>query len=114
MCSSRPSISSQPSEELPPNRGGREQVWIQQYVEVRHNWLANHSNTILRNTIYRTRDLMREIVRGNWDLSVLPILANGVAVDDKVAGHSAMTLSSLTAGDIPFLGDPDAAGSGAA
>jgi glycosyl hydrolase family 46 len=94
--------------EVPPASGGREKVWIQQYVEVRHNWLANHPNHILRNTIYRTRDMMREIERGNWDLALLPIMAHGVAVDDKVAGMLS-TVASLTADEIPFLGDPDAA-----
>ncbi len=93
--------------EVPPARGGREKAWIQQYVEVRHNWLANHSNHILRNTIYRTRDMLREIARGNWDLGTLPIMAHGVPVDDKVAGMLE-TVASLTADEIPFLGDPDA------
>ena len=66
-----------------PAAGGRETEWIRQYVEVRHAWLRDHSNPELRPTIYRTRDLMREITRGNWNLSQLPISANGTKVDDR-------------------------------
>jgi chitosanase len=94
-------------EELLPARGGREKVWIQQYVQVRHNWLANHPKPILRKTIYRTRDLLREIGRDNWTLALLPISANGVPVDDKVQG-TMVAAESFGADDIPFLGDPDA------
>ena len=65
-----------------PSEGGNEKKWIHDYVEVRHNWLRTHSNPVLRPTIYRTRDLMREINRDNWDLSKLPISANGTPVTD--------------------------------
>lgn len=65
-----------------PSEGGNEKKWIHDYVEVRHNWLRTHSNPVLRPTIYRTRDLMREIQRNNWDLSKLPISANGTSVTD--------------------------------
>ena len=93
--------------ETPPSNGGREKVWIQQYVEVRQNWLANHPNSVLHSTIYRTRDMLREIGRDNWDLAVLPIMAHGVAVDDR--GASMLEAATLTANEIPFLGDPDSA-----
>lgn len=66
--------------EAPPVEGGNERKWIQQYVDARQNWLANHSNKILRNTVYRTKCLKAEIARGNWDLSQLPITANDVKV----------------------------------
>jgi len=66
--------------EAPPVEGGEEETWIKQYVDTRHKWLANHSNAILRNTIYRTKCLKREIQRNNWDLSQLPIEANDVQV----------------------------------
>jgi chitosanase len=64
----------------PPVEGGNERKWIEQYVDARHNWLANHSNKILRNTVYRTKCFKAEIARGNWDLSQLPITANDVKV----------------------------------
>jgi chitosanase len=93
--------------ELPPARGGNERVWIRQYVGVRHEWLRTHPRPIVRATIYRTRDLAREIARGNWDLDMLPIMANGTPVD---AGGSAIT-GAFDEGDIPYIpvGDSDAA-----
>ncbi len=66
--------------EAVPADGGNERKWIEEYVNARHNWLANHSNEILRNTVYRTKCLKAEIARGNWDLSQLPIIANDVKV----------------------------------
>jgi chitosanase len=72
--------------ERPPSSGGREEEWIRQYVDVRHAWLKFHSNPVLRPTVYRTRDLKREIDRGNWDLAMLPISANGTPVDDRPDG----------------------------
>jgi chitosanase len=63
-----------------PSTGGDEKVWVGSYVEARHNWLSNHSNKLLRNTIYRTQALRNEIARGNWMLDRLPINMNGVAV----------------------------------
>ena len=55
-------------QERTPAHGGNEMVWIHDYVKARHEWLANHHNPEVRPTIYRTRDLAREIARGNWDL----------------------------------------------
>ena len=66
--------------EAPPVEGGSEKKWIEQYVNARHNWLANHSNKILQNTVYRTKCFKAEIARKNWDLSQLPINANDVQV----------------------------------
>lgn len=66
--------------EKSPAKGGKEKTWIEQYVDVRHNWLAHHDNEILRKTIYRTECFKREIARDNWDLSQLPIKAHGVDV----------------------------------
>jgi len=64
----------------PPAAGGNEQDWITQYVNARHDWLANHENKILRGTIYRTTCFKAEIARANWDLSQRPINANGIPV----------------------------------
>lgn len=66
--------------ETPPAKGGDEKRWITQYVDVRQAWLANHSNEILRKTIYRTQCFKREIERNNWELAQLPINAHGVNV----------------------------------
>ncbi|MBX7211256.1 MAG: chitosanase [Verrucomicrobiaceae bacterium] len=103
--------------ERPPAAGGDERTWIAQYVEVRHNWLLNHHRPAVRASAYRTRDLRREAARGNWDLAMLPVNANGVLVDDTgasgMAAPSAAGLMAATAAeagaddDIPFLGDPE-------
>jgi hypothetical protein len=61
----------------------------------------------VRQSAYRIRDLKREVARGNWELSVLPIVANGVTVDDRVAG-APMAMAGVAADEIPYLGDPDA------
>ncbi|MGE0823809.1 MAG: chitosanase [Candidatus Binatia bacterium] len=66
--------------EFPPAKGGNEKTWIKQYVDTRHKWLANHPKKILQGTVYRTQCFKREIARDNWDLSHVPINANGVKV----------------------------------
>lgn len=67
--------------ERTPAAGGDEETWINQYVAARQNWLATNPREALHATVYRTKDLMREINRNNWDLSLVPILANGTPVD---------------------------------
>ena len=62
--------------EVPPIKGGDEKKWINQYIQVRKDWLANHSNSILRKTVYRMNTFQDAIKKGNWDLSQ-PINANG-------------------------------------
>lgn len=66
--------------ENPPSLGGSEETWIEEYVRVRHDWLANHEKQILRATIYRTQCFKEQIRGGNWDLKTVPILMNGVDV----------------------------------
>jgi len=66
--------------ESPPASGGDERAWIIQYVDTRQEWLANHENRILRKTVYRTACFKNEINRDNWDLSQLPINANGIEI----------------------------------
>ncbi|PPK73942.1 chitosanase [Methylobacter tundripaludum] len=65
---------------VPPNKGGDEKTWISQYVDARHQWLATASNPELHPTVYRTQCFKDEIARNNWDLSKLPINANGIHV----------------------------------
>lgn len=52
-----------------PSMGGDEKEWITNYVNARHDWLAHHSNQLLRNTIYRTACFKGQIQHNNWDLS---------------------------------------------
>ena len=65
--------------EKPPVKGGDEKTWIKQYVDVRHQWLKNHSKKILQNTIYRTQCFKTQIQNNNWNLDQ-PVRANGVNV----------------------------------
>lgn len=65
--------------EVPPAKGGDEKTWITQYVDVRHNWLANHENKLLRNTTYRTKCFKEQISNNNWDLDQ-PINAHGIII----------------------------------
>ncbi|PPK73905.1 glycosyl hydrolase family 46 [Methylobacter tundripaludum] len=67
-------------DEMPPKKEGDEKTWISEYVNVRQNWLATASNPALHPTVYRTQCFNNEIARNNWDLSLLPINANGVHV----------------------------------
>ncbi|MBM3235917.1 chitosanase [Candidatus Poribacteria bacterium] len=69
--------------ENPPSLGGEEKAWITAYVRERHEWLKSHPRPVVRASCYRTEDLKREIARGNWELSQLPIVANGVEVYPK-------------------------------
>lgn len=62
-----------------PKNGGNEKDWITQYVNVRHNWLSNHSVPILRKTIYRTKDMKRAIESNDWNLDST-FIANGIKV----------------------------------
>lgn len=66
--------------ETVPAAGGDEKAWIKAYVNARHSWLATHHRPVVRATIYRTNCFKTELARGNWDLSRLPINANGTSV----------------------------------
>lgn len=63
-----------------PVNGGAEKGWVREYVATRDAWLRNHSNTLLRKTVYRTECLKGEIARDNWDLAQLPVKAHGIDV----------------------------------
>jgi chitosanase len=67
-------------EESVPGAGGGERAWISAYVDARHGWLSNHPRPAVRATVYRTACFKQEIARANWDLSKLPVVANGVPV----------------------------------
>ncbi|CAN5857976.1 hypothetical protein BH18ACI4_BH18ACI4_08810 [soil metagenome] len=66
--------------ESPPSAGGNEKAWTKAYVNARHKWLAAHPRPPVRNTVYRTQCFKNEIQRDNWELSHLPINANGIKV----------------------------------
>lgn len=62
-----------------PSNGGDEKEWIKNYVNVRENWLANHSNPLLHQTVYRTKCFKAQMQNNNWDLAQ-SIKANGVTI----------------------------------
>ncbi len=70
--------------ENPPSLGGSEKAWTTAYVNARHKWLSTHHREIVRRTIYRTACFKQQIQKGNWNLSQVPIIANGVKVTPKV------------------------------
>ena len=71
--------------ENPPDLGGDEKAWTGAYVRERHKWLASSAREAVRASVYRTKDLKRQIDAENWDLEHLPIMANGVGVYPKTA-----------------------------
>jgi chitosanase len=60
---------------------GRERQWVENYVAVRQDWLANHTNPLLRRTVYRMESFGQLIQAGNWDLT-LPCRVRGLIIDD--------------------------------
>jgi chitosanase len=75
-----PSFLRRRFQERPPAAGGSEQAWIAAYVRTRHEWLRSHTRPVLRNTVYRTECLLKQIRTENWDLGRLPIVANGCVI----------------------------------
>jgi chitosanase len=67
--------------EKKPKDGGKEEDWIQAYADTRRDWLANHSNKILRGTVYRCDCYLREMKRDNWSLAQAPVSMHGTIVD---------------------------------
>ena len=59
-----------------PASGGDEKAWIKSYLETRKSWLANHTNTILHNTVYRPEFFLHQIRDNNWNLDKFPIYPN--------------------------------------
>lgn len=65
--------------ESPPVRGGKEKVWIEQYLNTRKSWLEAHSRPILRKTVYRVNNMLAAIKDDNWNLDKV-FNANGIKV----------------------------------
>ena len=66
--------------ENPPGMGGSEEIWMSEYVRVRHDWLSNHHRPAVRKSIYRTQAFKEQIALDNWDLQEVPVQMNGVDV----------------------------------
>ena len=89
-----------------PASGGNEQTWIQQYVSARNDWLLSSPKPVVRSSAYRTRDLLREIGRNNWDLALLPISANGVPVDARPLAAAVAAAGGGQVESIPYFPQP--------
>ncbi|WP_008310493.1 C39 family peptidase [Leptolyngbya sp. PCC 6406] len=74
-----------------------EKAWVQAYIKTRRHWLGNHSNPLLRNTVYRMDAFNQLIQVSNWDL-VLPFSVRGCRIDQAVmekGGHGRAEPSSF-------------------
>jgi chitosanase len=69
--------------ENPPVLGGNENTWISEYIRVRSEWLASHHRAAVRASVYRTKAYKAQIVKNNWDLSIVPIDMNGTDVNPE-------------------------------
>jgi len=71
---------------VPPAKGGNEREWVRQYVNSRHQWLKywgdgkSRKSKAIRASRYRTRALLEELSRENWNLNKLPMSVNGITV----------------------------------
>ncbi|NUU37744.1 chitosanase [Pseudomonas sp. C2B4] len=71
-------------DESPPAMGGDEKIWISEYVSVRNKWLSQHHRPAVRKSVYRTKALLAQIAKDNWDLGIVPIEMNGTDVYPKL------------------------------
>ncbi|MCI0508167.1 MAG: peptidoglycan-binding protein [Gammaproteobacteria bacterium] len=78
-----------------------EQQWMMQYVATRRHWLATHTNTLLRRTVYRMDNLQNLIAENNWQLE-LPLQIHGVRIDAALLEQPASVRVSAAA-DEPRL-----------
>ncbi len=73
-----------------------EKAWMPHYVAVRGDWLANHSNTLLRKTVYRMESLKQLMDAHSWDLD-LPFNVRGNVIDQSVLAGEPVRASAAVA-----------------
>ena len=73
-----------------------ETKWMERYVEVRRAWLAGHSNTLLRKTVYRMDALKALIDDKRWDLD-LPLTVRGIEISEPVLSGPPLRASAAVA-----------------
>jgi len=66
--------------ECTPKGGGTEKGWIKAYVKARNEWLSANKKKLVKASAYRTKDLLKMIDDGNWNLDKLPLIVHGVEV----------------------------------
>ncbi|SIO17029.1 chitosanase [Chitinophaga niabensis] len=74
-----PSLLRNRFAERTPVRGGNEKVWVEDYSEVRRDWLATHKRKILHATAVRPKTFLAQMAKGNWDLSA-PVTTQGITI----------------------------------
>ena len=84
-----------------PSTAG-EQAWIGRYIEVRRDWFANHSNTLLRRTVYRMEALGGLIADDNWALD-LPFTVHGLVIDDAALNGAFPVRASAEVTEVRLL-----------
>jgi chitosanase len=62
-----------------------ERKWIGAYLDTRRDWLASHSNSLLRKTVYRMDAFRALAASGNWSLD-LPMTVRSVRIDTDTLG----------------------------
>jgi len=73
-----------------------ENDWVNHYVTVRRDWLANNPNPALHPTVYRMDCFLGLIQDSHWDLP-LPVEVRGVTIDASMMGGDApVRILSLT------------------
>lgn len=75
-----------------------EKAWVEHYVSERRDWLANHSNRLLRQTVYRMDAFRRLVDEANWELE-LPFRVRGILIDEEVLLGAAPVRASAQAED---------------
>jgi len=70
-----------------------EERWIESYVAVRRDWLANHPIELLHRTVYRMDSFRKLIDEGKWDLEP-PLYVRGVKIDEGVLGERPIRVSA--------------------
>ncbi len=84
-------------DEVNAQRGQPQQIgsrhWVGRYVKARRSWLASHSNTLLRRTVYRMDAFNALIAAGNWSL-VTPFTVRGQVISEDVLGWNAVRVTA--------------------
>lgn len=62
-----------------PVAAAGEKTWVSSYVSVRRDWLASHSNSLLRKTTYRMDAFRRLIAQDAWGLG-LPLVVRDAEI----------------------------------
>ena len=65
-----------------PDKTADELKWCRAYAQARRDWLANHTNPLLRKCVYRMDFMLHQMDNDNWMLTKFPLDVHGVRVVD--------------------------------